>query len=74
MITDRPEWQQMTAIRNHNVHILEEGLYCRPSPRLLEGLEQLVNILHPSLGTSLDSQISYIFCSTKAIAILIRTF
>lgn len=58
MITDRPEWQQMTAIRNNNVHILEEGLYCRPSPRLLEGLEQLVNILYPSLGASLDSQIT----------------
>lgn len=41
LITDRPEWQEMTAIRNRRVHILEEGLYCRPSPRILDGLEKL---------------------------------
>ncbi|QOS97738.1 cobalamin-binding protein [Brevibacterium sp. JNUCC-42] len=54
MIKERPEWQQVTAIQKNDVHILEEGLYCRPSPRLLEGLEQLIKILHPSLGISLD--------------------
>jgi iron complex transport system substrate-binding protein len=49
MITDRPEWRELTAIRQGHVHILSEGLYCRPSPRLLEGMEQLVELLHPGL-------------------------
>ncbi|TKI59118.1 cobalamin-binding protein [Brevibacillus antibioticus] len=46
MITSRPEWTNMTAIRNNQVHLLEEGLYCRPSPRILEGLEKLVDLIH----------------------------
>jgi iron complex transport system substrate-binding protein len=49
MITGRPEWREMNAIRNNRVHLLEEGLYCRPSPRILEGLEQLVNLIHPDI-------------------------
>lgn len=46
MITNRPEWAKMTAIRSNQVHLLEEGLYCRPSPRILDGLEKLVNLIH----------------------------
>ncbi|MFS0553458.1 cobalamin-binding protein [Brevibacillus sp. 179-C9.3 HS] len=46
MITNRPEWTNMTAIRSNQVHLLEEGLYCRPSPRILEGLEKLVDLIH----------------------------
>ncbi|WP_139490794.1 cobalamin-binding protein [Brevibacillus dissolubilis] len=49
MITDREEWQEMTAIVKGQVHLLEEGLYCRPSPRILEGLEKLIGILHPDI-------------------------
>ncbi|MBG9566770.1 cobalamin-binding protein [Brevibacillus agri] len=45
-ITSRPEWSDMTAIRQGQVHLLEEGLYCRPSPRILDGLEQLVKLIH----------------------------
>lgn len=48
MITERPEWQDMKAIRLGQVHLLEEGLFCRPSPRILDGLEQLVSLLHPN--------------------------
>lgn len=43
----RPDWTDMDAIKNGHVHVLEEALYCRPSPRLLEGLIKLGNILHP---------------------------
>ncbi|MGC5328256.1 cobalamin-binding protein [Brevibacillus sp. SYSU BS000544] len=52
MITERSEWQSIEAIQNDNVHILEEGLYCRPSPRILEGLEQLIDLIHPQLHQS----------------------
>jgi iron complex transport system substrate-binding protein len=37
----------MDAIRHGHVHLLEEGLYCRPSPRILNGLEHLVKLLYP---------------------------
>src|SRR5690606_8752501 len=32
MVTDRPEWQYVPAIQKNQVHLLDEGLYCRPSP------------------------------------------
>jgi iron complex transport system substrate-binding protein len=53
MITDRPEWKEVAAIVHGRVHLLEEGLYCRPSPRLLEGLRNLVRLIHPELSAKL---------------------
>ena len=35
----RPNWSDMPAIKEHRVYVLEEWLYCRPSPRLLLGLK-----------------------------------
>ncbi|MGE5702394.1 MAG: cobalamin-binding protein, partial [Clostridia bacterium] len=37
MVTNRIEWTEMTAIKRGQVHLLEEGLFCRPSPRILDG-------------------------------------
>lgn len=34
-------------IEDTPIHILEEWLYCRPSPRLFTGLMKLASILHP---------------------------
>jgi iron complex transport system substrate-binding protein len=53
-IRHRPGWDQLPAIRYNRVYVLAEGLYCRPSPRLLDGLEQLVALLHPDLAAQLD--------------------
>ncbi|WP_404404561.1 cobalamin-binding protein [Jeotgalibacillus malaysiensis] len=50
----RPYWTEMDAIKNGHVHVLEEALYCRPSPRLLEGLIKLGKILHPELYKGID--------------------
>ncbi len=36
-------------ITENRIFILEEELYCRPSPRLLDGLEMLVHLLHCSV-------------------------
>ncbi len=49
MITERSEWADVSAIRQQQVHLLEEGLYCRPSPRILDGIEQLIRLIHPGL-------------------------
>ncbi|UOF90249.1 cobalamin-binding protein [Fodinisporobacter ferrooxydans] len=46
-ILERTGWQLVEAIKQKRVYILEEGLYCRPSPRLVDGLESLVKIIHP---------------------------
>lgn len=45
LVMQRPGWGMMSAVQNRNIHVLEESLYCRPSPRLLEGLRKLVEVL-----------------------------
>jgi iron complex transport system substrate-binding protein len=47
LITTRPDWQGETFAHPENVHILPEGWYCRPSPRLLTGIKHLAHLLHP---------------------------
>ncbi|WP_100400100.1 cobalamin-binding protein [Bacillus sp. FJAT-44742] len=47
IVRKRPNWKDMRAVQNGRIHILEEPLYCRPSPRLLIGLKKLASLLHP---------------------------
>lgn len=47
LVRKRPGWSEMKAIRGGQVHIMEEPLFCRPSPRLLTGLRKLGAMLHP---------------------------
>jgi iron complex transport system substrate-binding protein len=53
-IVSRKSWASVPAMRNRRIFILSEGLYCRPSPRLIDGLEQLVGIVHPDIARSLQ--------------------
>lgn len=46
LLRKRPGWLEMKAVKGDNIHVLEESLYCRPSPRLLEGLRKLHTILN----------------------------
>lgn len=43
-------WPDMPAVRNRRVHILDSDVLDRPGPRMVEGLEQLFDIIHPGLG------------------------
>lgn len=47
LVKKRPGWTDMIAVQQDQLLILEEPLYCRPSPRLLDGLEKLALLLHP---------------------------
>ncbi|RDU38015.1 cobalamin-binding protein [Neobacillus piezotolerans] len=49
VILKRPGWEEISAIKNNQLHILDEPLYCRPSPLLLNGLAQIAHILHPGI-------------------------
>lgn len=46
LVIKRPGWDEINAIKSNNIHVLEESLYCRPSPRLLEGLRKLYRVIH----------------------------
>ncbi|MGV3719428.1 MAG: helical backbone metal receptor [Actinomycetota bacterium] len=48
----RPGWRELRAVREGRVRVLDEGLFCRPSPRLIDGLEQLARLIHPDQGAA----------------------
>lgn len=40
-------WTQVPAVQTERIHLVDSNLYDRASPRLVEGLEQLVELIHP---------------------------
>lgn len=42
----RPGWEALPAVVGRRVRVLEEGLFNRPSPRLVDGLEHLWQLLN----------------------------
>lgn len=46
-VTKREGWEKLYERKQPPIHILEEDLFCRPSPRLLHGLKKLAYLLHP---------------------------
>ncbi|WP_078544913.1 cobalamin-binding protein [Litchfieldia alkalitelluris] len=53
VIYKRQGTEQLKAIKTNQIHILEEPLFCRPSPRLLVGLNKIASILHPQIFPAL---------------------
>lgn len=48
LLTDRPGWRELRAVREQHVYLTEATSYfSRPGPRLVDGLEILASILHP---------------------------
>lgn len=47
LVMKRPGWPELSSITEGRLHVMEEWLYCRPSPRLLEGALKLAKMLHP---------------------------
>ncbi|MCQ6282047.1 cobalamin-binding protein [Bacillus sp. EB600] len=46
MVKKRPDFELLTELNDEKILILEEELFCRPSPRLLDGLEKLARLIH----------------------------
>ncbi len=42
-------WPGVPAVRDGRIHIVDSDLFDRPSPRLVEGLEELARVIHPAL-------------------------
>ncbi|MGX9135584.1 cobalamin-binding protein [Rummeliibacillus sp. JY-2-4R] len=47
LLMKRPGWPELPAVVEGRLYVMEEWLYCRPSPRLLEGALKLAKIVHP---------------------------
>jgi len=47
-LTDRPGWDEMSAVQNNRVALLDGNAYFnRPGPRLYRAIEVLASVLHP---------------------------
>ncbi|MDZ7832355.1 MAG: cobalamin-binding protein [Desulfobacterales bacterium] len=42
-------WDQIPAVANDRVHLVDSNLFDRPTPRLVDALEKLVELIHPEL-------------------------
>jgi iron complex transport system substrate-binding protein len=42
-------WPTLPAVRNERIFLVDSDLFDRPSPRLVDGLELLVKLIHPEL-------------------------
>jgi iron complex transport system substrate-binding protein len=43
------EWKNIPAVRNNRIYIIDTDLITRSSPRIVDGLEELVKTIHPEL-------------------------
>ncbi|MBE0512959.1 ABC transporter substrate-binding protein [Candidatus Bathyarchaeota archaeon] len=48
-IKKRPGWSEIYAVQKDQIYEIEESILVRPSPRVVNALEALANLLHPEL-------------------------
>ncbi|MGD6934161.1 MAG: ABC transporter substrate-binding protein [Candidatus Bathyarchaeia archaeon] len=48
-ITTRPGWSSINAVANNKIYAIDDDIFSRPGPRLVDALEQLAQIIHPEL-------------------------
>ena len=48
-IAERAGWADLTAVKENQIFAFDDNLASRPGPRLVDGLEELLKILHPEL-------------------------
>lgn len=51
-IAERAGWADLTAVKEGSIFAFDDNLASRPGPRLVDGLEELLKILHPELVVS----------------------
>ena len=48
-ISLRPGWDQIDAVMNDKIYAIDDNLISRYGPRLIDGLEELAELIHPEL-------------------------
>ncbi|MFZ9857501.1 MAG: ABC transporter substrate-binding protein [Roseiflexaceae bacterium] len=49
MVYDRAGWEEIPAVKNQAVYPINDNLVSRPGPRIVEGLTEVVRVLHPNM-------------------------
>jgi len=47
IIQEWNRWKTIPAVKNGRIHLIDSDLIDRPSPRIIDGLEELASVLHP---------------------------
>ena len=47
VVQEWSRWETIPAVKNGRIHLIDSDLIDRPSPRIIEGLEEMARILHP---------------------------
>jgi iron complex transport system substrate-binding protein len=47
IIQEWTRWKAIPAVKNGRIHLIDSDLLDRPSPRIIDGLEELARVLHP---------------------------
>lgn len=50
-IKNRPGWQDITAVKEDQVYLVNEDLVSRSGPRVIEGVEELAKAIYPEIFT-----------------------
>lgn len=48
------KWPNMPAVRNQRIYVEDSNFLDRPTPRLVDGLELLLQLIHPELGENIQ--------------------
>jgi iron complex transport system substrate-binding protein len=46
ILSPYPEWKMLTAVRNKHVAVINASIISRPGPRIVDGLEAMIDALH----------------------------
>jgi iron complex transport system substrate-binding protein len=46
-VKERPGWDQIDAVKNGRVHVVDPDVFNRPGPRIVDAMEALAKLLYP---------------------------
>jgi iron complex transport system substrate-binding protein len=47
VVQEWARWKMIPAVKNGRIHLIDSDLIDRPSPRIIDGLEEMARVLHP---------------------------
>lgn len=49
VLEQHPIWQELQAVKDGNIYLVNGDIVSRPGPRIVQGLEEVARILHPEV-------------------------
>ncbi len=55
-VAARPGWEQIKAVAENRVYPFNDDLVSRPGPRMVDGLEELLKLIHPEAADAIKAE------------------